>query len=132
MALGNTACSGSSGSTTRCSNNFRPTPTHEALVTAHLRNGTHAGYRPGVLATYLAPWLGDDGQAAFYRQYRQLSQGDTADYEKLLGTVDTPVTLLWGRDDRILPAPHGDWIAQRIPTRSLTWIRDAGHLLPED
>ncbi|WP_260757319.1 MULTISPECIES: alpha/beta fold hydrolase [unclassified Mycobacterium] len=76
--------------------------------------------------------MGDDGQAAFYRQYRQLSQGDTADYEKLLGTVDTPVTLLWGRDDRILPAPHGDWIAQRIPTRSLTWIRDAGHLLPED
>ena len=105
---------------------------HEALVTAHLRNGTHQGYRPGVLETYLAPWLGADGQAAFYRQYRQLSQGDTADYEHLLGGVDIPVTLLWGREDRILPPPHGQWIESRIPHQGLTWIDDAGHLLPED
>ena len=105
---------------------------HEALVTAHLRNGTHRGYRPGVLETYLAPWLGADGQAAFYRQYRQLSQSDTADYEHLLGTIDIPVTLLWGRDDQILPAPHGEWIAERVRNRGLTWIDGAGHLLPED
>lgn len=105
---------------------------HEALVTAHLRNGTHQGYRPGVLETYLAPWLGPSGQAAFYRQYRQLSQQDTADYEHLLGTIDIPVTLLWGRDDQILPPPHAEWIAQRVANRGLTWISDAGHLLPED
>ena len=109
-----------------------PAYAHEALVTAHLRKGTHAGYRDGVLDTYLAPWLGTDGQAAFYRQYRQLSQSDTAEYEPLLGTVDIPVTLAWGVEDRILPAPHGDWIAQHLPHRGLTWIDDAGHLLPED
>ena len=109
-----------------------PAYAHEALVTAHLRNGTHQGYRPGALEAYLAPWLGTDGQAAFYRQYRQLSQTDTAEYEHLLGTVDVPVTLLWGRNDQILPAPHGDWIERRIPNRGLTWIDDAGHLLPED
>jgi pimeloyl-ACP methyl ester carboxylesterase len=109
-----------------------PAYAHEALVTAHLRNGTHQGYRPGVLEEYLEPWLGDEGQAAFYRQYRQLSQPDTADYEHLLDTVDIPVTLLWGREDRILPATHGQWIEQRIPNRGLTWIDDAGHLLPED
>lgn len=109
-----------------------PAYAHEALVTAHLRNGTHADYRPGVLDAYLAPWLGAAGQAAFYRQYRQLSQSDTADYEDLLATVDIPVTLAWGREDRILPAPHGEWIAARVPNRGLTWIDDAGHLLPED
>ncbi|WP_234788875.1 alpha/beta fold hydrolase [Mycolicibacterium iranicum] len=109
-----------------------PAYAHEALVTAHLRNGTHAGYRPGVLDRYLEPWLGTKGQAAFYRQYRQLGQSDTADYEHLLETVDIPVTLAWGREDRILPAPHGEWIAERIPNRGLTWIEDAGHLLPED
>ena len=85
---------------------------HEALVTAHLRNGTHQG---------LNPWLGTDGQAAFYRQYRQLSEDDTAEYEHLLGSIDIPVTLLWGRDDQI-----------RVTNRGLTWIDDAGHLLPED
>ena len=109
-----------------------PAYAHEALVTAHLRNGTHQGYRPGVLEAYLAPWLGSDGQAAFYRQYRQLSQTDTADYESLLKTIDIPVTLIWGRDDQILPAAHASWIEQRVANRGLTWIDDAGHLLPED
>jgi pimeloyl-ACP methyl ester carboxylesterase len=109
-----------------------PAYAHEALVRAHLRNGTHQGYRPGVLETYLAPWLGADGQAAYYRQYRQLSQDHTADYEHLLETIDIPVTLLWGRDDQILPPPHGQWIEDRVTNPGLTWIDDAGHLLPED
>ncbi|MET0698564.1 MAG: alpha/beta hydrolase [Mycobacterium sp.] len=109
-----------------------PAYAHEALVTAHLRNGTHQGYRPGVLQAYLEPWLGSEGQAAYYRQYRQLSQVDTGEYEHLLDTIDIPVTLLWGREDRILPPPHGHWIAERVPNQSLTWIDDAGHLLPED
>jgi pimeloyl-ACP methyl ester carboxylesterase len=109
-----------------------PDYAHEALVAAHLRNGTHQGYRPGVLETYLAPWLGPDGQAAFCRQYRQLSQHDTAEYEHLLGGVDIPVTLLWGTEDQILPAAHAVWIEQRLTNRGLTWIDGAGHLVPED
>lgn len=109
-----------------------PAYAHEALVTAHLRNGTHQGYRPGILEAYLTPWLGPDGQAAFYRQYRQLSQDDTASYEHLLGTIDIPVCLLWGRDDQILPPHHGEWIEQRVTHQGFTWIDEAGHLLPED
>ena len=109
-----------------------PAYAHQALVTAHLRNGTEQGYRPGVLETYLAPWLGSDGQAAFYRQYRQLSQEHTAEYEHLLGTIDIPVSLIWGREDQILPAPYGEWIEQRVANRGLVWVDGAGHLLPED
>jgi pimeloyl-ACP methyl ester carboxylesterase len=109
-----------------------PAYAHEAMVKAHMRNGTRQGYRPGVLEAYLAPWLGVDGQAAFYRQYRQLSQSDTAEYEPLLDSIDIPVTLLWGRDDQILPVTYGEWIEQRVENRGLTWIDDAGHLLPED
>lgn len=109
-----------------------PAYAHEALVTAHLRKGTRQGYRPGVLEIYLAPWLGAEGQAAFYRQYRQLSQTDTAEYEHLLDTIDIPVTLLWGRDDEIVPAQYGEWIEQRVHNRGLTWIEAAEHLLPED
>jgi pimeloyl-ACP methyl ester carboxylesterase len=105
---------------------------HTALVTAHLKNGTHQGYRPGVLETYLEPWLGTAGQAAFYRQYRQLSQSHTTDYEHLLTSIDIPVTLLWGREDQILPPPYGTWIADRVRSKGIEWIDDAGHLLPED
>lgn len=109
-----------------------PAYAHEALVTSHLRQGTHAGYRPGVLEAYLQPWLGESGQAAFYRQYRQLAQADTAGYEHLLGDIDVPVRLLWGSEDRILPTPYGEWLRDRIPHQTMNWIAGAGHLLQED
>ena len=105
---------------------------HQALVTSHVHKGTHAGYRPGVLETYLRPWLGADGQAAFYRQYRQLAESNTVDYEPHLADVDIPVRLLWGLEDRILPTPHGEWLRDRIPHQSMHWIDNAGHLLQED
>jgi pimeloyl-ACP methyl ester carboxylesterase len=109
-----------------------PDYAHRALVTSHLENGTFLGYKPGVLETYLAPWLGREGQAAFYRQYRQLSQRDTGDYEHLLGDIEIGVSLLWGREDRILPPEYGTWIEQRTPNTGITWVEHAGHLIPED
>ncbi|MBE7190591.1 alpha/beta hydrolase [Jatrophihabitans endophyticus] len=105
---------------------------HQALVASHLRHATFAGYRPGVLEAYLEPWLGADGQAAFYRQYRQLSPDDTAEYEHLLGGIDIPVRLLWGRQDRIVPPPFGEWLRDHVRHESMSWVDDAGHLLQED
>lgn len=105
---------------------------HEALVTSHLRRGTNLGYRPGVLDTFLAPWRGADGQAAFYRQYSQIRESDTVDYESLLERIAIPVHLLWGTEDDILPPPYAHWIHERIPHADLHWIDGAGHLLQED
>lgn len=109
-----------------------PAYAHRALVASHLRNATYLGYRPGVLESYLEPWLGEVGQAAFYRQYRQLAQSDTEPYEHQLGNIDIPVRLLWGREDRILPIPYGEWLRDRIRHTSMQWIDGAGHLLQED
>ncbi len=105
---------------------------HEAIVTAHLRNATHLGLRPDVLEAFLAPWRGAEGQAAYYRQYRQLSEADTRPYEALLADITVPVRLLWGRHDRILPPEYGTWLHERIPHSELHWIDNAGHLLQED
>ncbi|MEO3796811.1 alpha/beta hydrolase [Nonomuraea sp. B10E15] len=105
---------------------------HEALVAGHLRHATHAGFRPGVLDAFLAPWRGAQGQAAFYRQYSQIRQADTAGYEQLLGGIPVPVRLIWGREDRILPPEHAQWLRERIPHAELHWIEGAGHLLQED
>jgi pimeloyl-ACP methyl ester carboxylesterase len=85
-----------------------------------------------VLETFLRPWLGADGQAAYYRQYRQLAQADTEPYEHLLGKISIPVRLLWGREDAILPPEYGTWLHERIPHSDLHWIDGAGHLLQED
>ncbi|ALE73514.1 alpha/beta hydrolase [Pseudonocardia sp. EC080610-09] len=105
---------------------------HEALVAAHLRNASHRGLHPDVLEAHLAPWRGPEGQAAFYRQYRQLAEADTRPYEHLLDTITVPVRLLWGRHDRILPPEYGVWLHERIPHSTLHWFDDAGHLLQED
>ncbi|MGW2839563.1 alpha/beta fold hydrolase [Streptomyces sp. NPDC001493] len=109
-----------------------PEYAHEALVAAHLRHATHAGFRPGVLDAHLAPWRGAEGQAAFYRQYRQIRQTDTAAYEELLGDVSIPVRIVWGREDRILPPEYARWLHERVPHAELHWIEGAGHLLQED
>jgi hypothetical protein len=42
----------------------------------------------------IAPWRGAAGQAAFYRQYSQLRQSDTAEYEHLLGEISIPMRLI--------------------------------------
>lgn len=109
-----------------------PSYAHEALVASHLRHATHLGFRPGVLEAYLAPWLGEAGQAAYYRQYRQLAQADTEPYEDRLGRISVPVRLVWGREDRILPPEYGTWLHEQIPHAELHWIEGAGHLLQED
>ena len=105
---------------------------HRALVASHMRNATHLGFRPGVLDDLLAPWTGPEGQAAYYRQYSQLRQADTAEYEDSLGEISIPVRIIWGRHDQILPAEYAEWIAARLPDAPLSWEDDAGHLLAED
>ncbi|WP_432082839.1 alpha/beta fold hydrolase [Streptomyces sp. WAC 04229] len=113
---------------------FRKLPgyAHEALVAAHLRHATHTGFRPGILDAFLAPWRGEEGQAAFYRQYSQIRQADTAAYEQLLSGISIPVRIVWGREDRILPPEYAEWLHEHVPQAELHWIEDAGHLLQED
>ena len=105
---------------------------HRALVSSHLQRATHTGFRPGVLERYLQPWLGEDGQAAYYRQYQQLSVEDTRVFEDKLAGIDIPVKILWGRDDLIMTPEYGEWIRDQIPHAEFHWIDDAGHVLQED
>lgn len=90
------------------------------------------GFVPVSLDDLLAPWIGAEGQAAYYRQYSQLRQTDTAEYEDLLGEISIPVRILWGRHDQILPTEYAEWIAARLPNAPLSWEDSAGHLLAED
>jgi pimeloyl-ACP methyl ester carboxylesterase len=109
-----------------------PDYAHEALVASHLRHATHIGLRPDVLEAFLAPWRGAAGKAAFLRQYTQLRQADTAEYEHLLGELSLPMRIIWGREDRILPPEYAEWLHERVPHAELHWIDGAGHLLQED
>lgn len=109
-----------------------PDYAHEALVASHMRHATHLGYRPEVLDAFLAPWRGATGQAAFYRQYSQIHQAHTAEYEHLLEQMTVPTRIVWGTEDRILPVQYAQWLHNKIPHAELRWVHGAGHVLQED
>jgi pimeloyl-ACP methyl ester carboxylesterase len=105
---------------------------HRALVASKLEDGSHRGLRPAVLAEFLNPWCGERGQAAFYRQYAQASEDDTAEIHDKLDNLSIPIRILWGREDRWLPPAYAAEMLARIPHAEFTWIDDAGHLVQED
>lgn len=50
-----------------------PAALHEGMVRAYVATASYRGLSEGALSAYVAPWLGDEGQAALYRQ---MAQGD--------------------------------------------------------
>jgi pimeloyl-ACP methyl ester carboxylesterase len=105
---------------------------HEALLTAYLGGAAHRRLDADALALYKAPWLGEPGQAAFYRQIAQMDQRYTDALAPLLRPLDCPVTVLWGEQDQWLPIDQGERLAGLIARRPLLRVAEAGHLLQDD
>ena len=55
---------------------------HEAMVAAYVRDAPFAPMDE-TLAPYVAPWLGAEGQGAFYRQIAQNDPGYTNEVQPL-------------------------------------------------
>jgi pimeloyl-ACP methyl ester carboxylesterase len=81
---------------------------------------------------YVDPWLGEPGQAAFYRQIAQMDRRFTDEIESRYGELRCPVMILWGEQDRWIPVERGRELAARIQTATLRCVPDAGHLVQED
>jgi pimeloyl-ACP methyl ester carboxylesterase len=81
---------------------------------------------------YIEPWLGEEGQAALYRQIAQNDQRYTDEVEPLYGEIERPVLILWGEEDRWLPLEIGEKLHSSIPGSQLKTIPDCAHLAQED
>jgi pimeloyl-ACP methyl ester carboxylesterase len=81
---------------------------------------------------YLDPWLGDQGQKAFWRQISQMDDTYSEEVEQRYGEIRCPVAILWGEEDEFIPVKDGEELARRIPGASFTVIPDAKHLVQED
>ncbi|KMS73068.1 alpha/beta hydrolase [Streptomyces viridochromogenes] len=109
-----------------------PPPLHRALVREYVTSASSPGLHPAVLDRLVEPWLGDPGQAAFYRQIAQADQRYTDEVQGRYAEIAVPTLICWGRNDTWIPAEKGAELAALIPGARLEPIADAGHLVQED
>ncbi|MEU0409292.1 alpha/beta hydrolase [Streptomyces griseorubiginosus] len=109
-----------------------PPALHRALVREYVSSASSPGLHPTVLDRLVEPWLGEAGQAAFYRQIAQADQRYTDEVQDRYGEITIPTLVCWGEDDTWIPAEKGRELAARIPRARLELIPGAGHLVQED
>jgi pimeloyl-ACP methyl ester carboxylesterase len=109
-----------------------PPALHGALVREYVGSASSRGLHPAVLERLVAPWLGDPGQAAFYRQIAQADQRHTNEVQHRYGEIGIPTLVCWGQEDTWIPPAKGRELVARIPGARLEPIAGAGHLVQED
>jgi pimeloyl-ACP methyl ester carboxylesterase len=112
-----------------------PAAIHEAVVRAYIAGASHRGIGDDSDPSadlLVAPWLGDIGQAAFYRQIAQAAERHTDEIEPAYPSVDTPTLVVWGADDAWIPADRATRLAALIPGARLEIVDGAGHLIQLD
>ncbi|SIN84441.1 Pimeloyl-ACP methyl ester carboxylesterase [Parasphingorhabdus marina DSM 22363] len=68
-------------------------------------------------------------------RYATLERGKTPRQPEMwnqVGSLDMPVLLLWGAQDRVIPVSHGEAFRKAIPGCRLIVYDDAGHLPMEE
>ncbi|MBR8743059.1 alpha/beta fold hydrolase [Nocardiopsis sp. MG754419] len=109
-----------------------PAALHRALVTEYVRSASATGLMPHTLEALVAPWLGPEGQPAFYRQIRQADQAHTDEIQDSYGELDLPVLLTWGEADAWIPPERFRDLATMIPGVVTRPLDGAGHLVQLD
>ncbi|HVV09790.1 alpha/beta hydrolase [Amycolatopsis sp.] len=109
-----------------------PPALHAALLREYISSASHGGLLPAVSDRLVQPWLGEQGQAGFYRQIAQADQRYTDEIEGRYGEIDLPALVCWGLEDEWIPVERGKALADAIPGAELQLIPGAGHLVQED
>lgn len=109
-----------------------PEHVYRQALAVHLRSAIHKEMDDEALAPYLSPWLGESGQAAYYRQVAQFDERYTTEVEPLYNSIDLPVLILWGERDGWLEPSFGERLRDSIPGAWLQTVPEAGHFAMED
>jgi pimeloyl-ACP methyl ester carboxylesterase len=105
---------------------------HEAILAAYIGGAAFQSLPQERLDLYCAPWHGEMGQAAFYRQIAQMDQRFTNEIEDSIPAIRCPVFILWGEEDQWIPINCGRKLASLIPNARFRALPRAGHLVQED
>jgi pimeloyl-ACP methyl ester carboxylesterase len=108
-----------------------PAYVHEAVVRAYVGGASHRGLHADDLDELVAPWLGDEGRPAFYRQIAQYDESYLEDHERRLGELTCPTRVVWGAEDAWIPPQTGRRLAALLDTEYVE-LPGAGHLVQYD
>ncbi len=95
---------------------------HKAMVTAYVQGAMYTPMPEETLKGILHPWLGDSGRKAFYRQIAQANQCYTDEIQPLYSSIERPVLLIWGKEDRWIPLSKGNELHTLIPKSQLVVV----------
>ena len=109
-----------------------PAYLHEAMLRAYIGTAVDNPLHEDEMQLYLAPWLGDEGQKAFWRQIAQMDDKYSQEVEWRYNEMRCPVTILWGEEDEWIPISDGRELARRMKDAPFTSVPNAKHLVQED
>lgn len=109
-----------------------PAPVHDGLVRGYVRWAAHHHLDDRVVDRLVAPWSGEEGARALYRQIAQNDQSLTDEVQPRYGELELPTMIVWGEQDAWLPIERGRELQRLIPGSQLRTIAKAGHLVQED
>ncbi|TDT73322.1 pimeloyl-ACP methyl ester carboxylesterase [Litoreibacter halocynthiae] len=105
-----------------------PDHIHKAIVVAYIQGALANEISEKELYQLAAPWLTEDGNSSFYRQFAQADERYTAEIEPLFGDIRCPVKVIWGEDDPWIPIERGRAIHELIGQNRFEVMRGVGHL----
>lgn len=105
---------------------------HRAVLEAHLETAVSHTLDQEVLDRLIAPWLGQEGQRAYYRQVGQYDYEYTEQLEKLYPSISVPTKVFWGEEDRWVNMSEGERFSQLLSGAELKTLPDAGHFVMLD
>jgi pimeloyl-ACP methyl ester carboxylesterase len=105
---------------------------HCAIVEAYIKTAAHQNLDKDTINGILAPWVGEQGQQAFYRQIAQADSKFTDEFQEKFDEVNAPVLILWGEEDQWIPCEQAYLLQRKIKGAKLVTVSDSGHLVIEE
>lgn len=105
---------------------------HQAIVEAYIKTAAYQTLSQETIDGILAPWLGEEGKPAFYRQIAQADSKYTDEFQQRFSDITAPVLILWGQEDTWIPCEQAYALQSKIAGAKLVTVPDAGHLVIEE
>jgi len=105
---------------------------HEAVVETYIKTAAHNSLSQETIEGIVAPWKGEKGKAAFYRQIAQADSKFTDEIQGQYQAINIPTLILWGEKDTWIPLEKGKKLHKMIPHSEFRVIPDSGHLVIEE